>query len=326
MRFEHAPASPSDVLDVRPFGKSWIELKRDGTLARSPLDLSGLDLGGPIELHVARDLRHVAVVERFGRKGRAFRDGKVTMELDRGGYRNDLSVFPVAFLDQKGRSLLVHATDWNRLDVSAPSTGELLSGRETIPYQKGEPLDPRYLNYFYGALHISPDDRRIATDGWRWHPFGEVRSWSLDAWISNLWESENGPSVRSLTYREDWNQPLCWIDDGTIAVWGIGGYDEDEKSSGIWTFNSESLEKRLLLDPGFSPHRPWPPKTGRQGWMVFDGGLLFAIDPSTGTTVWTLAGERLHFEAGFAPRRYHPDRREFSSWEDGKIWASRLVP
>lgn len=48
------------------------------------------------------------------------RTGAVTARIDRGDHHSDVSYFPIGFFESAGRSLLVAATDWNRLDISTP--------------------------------------------------------------------------------------------------------------------------------------------------------------------------------------------------------------
>jgi hypothetical protein len=96
--------------------------------------------------------------------------GKPTMRLQRDGYHRDMTPFPVAFFIHHGKTLLVHSTAWNRLDISDPVTGELLTVRGPTSYQRGETRPARYLDYFPGHLLISPNQEWIADDGWVWHP------------------------------------------------------------------------------------------------------------------------------------------------------------
>lgn len=153
-------------------------------------------------LHVSPDGRFAAVVLDHGRHGEVFdlSTGTVTLTLDGGGYRPDTVRFSAAFAEHRGRTVLVHRTGWNRLDVSDPQTGQLLTVREFEAARTGSSRPPHDLDFFHGALTVSPDGRHVADDGWVWAPSGVVTAWSLSRWLDeNPYESEDGPSLLCLT-------------------------------------------------------------------------------------------------------------------------------
>ncbi len=145
-RHEDVPlAGPlsAPIADLRPISSSdrpeFLVLAEDGELFRvepgegirrllNVLD-SGLTLDPKRTLHVSPGGEVAAVVEARGRYGVVLdlETGRPTMRLDRGGYRPEHSEFPAAFFEIDGRLLLAHGTDWNRLDVSDPRTGEVLT-------------------------------------------------------------------------------------------------------------------------------------------------------------------------------------------------------
>ncbi|RYG21582.1 hypothetical protein EON82_18565, partial [bacterium] len=156
MRFEHEPGSWIEVVDARPARDGWAVLTRDGSLLGTRVDLEGLQ--GTLELHLSPDEQFAAVVERFGQFGRVFElsTGHKTMDLDRGDYHPETSVHPAAFFTLDGRTLLVHGTDWNRLDVSDPETGEVMTTREPTSCVDAGDVPEHYLDYFHAGLSVSP--------------------------------------------------------------------------------------------------------------------------------------------------------------------------
>jgi hypothetical protein len=332
VRFEHSsidwPYGPSTVQDVQPCAAGWAILLADGRVMVEGRELARTSVENPTALHLSPDGRYAAVVQRFGRYGEVvdLREGRRLLSLDRGDYYTDVSVFPVAFIEHRGRSLVIHGSDWNRLDVSDPATGELLTPRSPTGYRSGEERPAHYLDYFHGGLAVSPCGTWIADNGWIWHPSGEVRTWSLTDWLErNVWESEDGPSLRRPCYRTYlWDAPLCWLDDATLAVWGFGD-DEEEMTPGIRRFDVRAGEELPgVPGPEVAPFRVWPPGKERTGQLIFDR-WLFAISPQHGTEVWDLArGERLHHEPRFAPLRYDPRTQAFLSVEDGRWTVSSL--
>jgi hypothetical protein len=57
---------------------------------------------------------------------------------DGGNYYAETVPFSFAFAVVRGREVAIHRTAWNRLDVSDPSTGKLLTARNPTNYQRGE--------------------------------------------------------------------------------------------------------------------------------------------------------------------------------------------
>ncbi|WP_165069702.1 hypothetical protein [Paludisphaera rhizosphaerae] len=269
-----------------------------------------------LAVHVSPRGEWAAIVERRGQFGVVLDliDRRTTMRLDRGDYYPEQSDFPVAFFEHDGEPRLVHATDWNRLDVSDPRDGRLLTERAPTSYARGEPCPVHYLNYFHGRLTMSPDGRRIAEDGWVWHPAGVVAAWSLDRWLhENPWESEDGSSRRNLTHRVYfWGGPLCWIDDRTLAVWGFGNDDEN------------LIPAALLFDAETGDRIGWFP--GPIGEFAFDR-FLFSFTAEHGTSAWDVStGERVAHDPGFSPTVYHPGIGGFLTIRaDGEIDVHRLA-
>jgi len=275
-----------------------------------------VNLAEEISLHLSQDGDLVAVVNPFGQYGVVadLASGQITMRLERGNDHTKHCRFPISFINLDGRTLLVHAKAWNRLDVSDPRTGKLLTERGPTYYQTGEAQPPHYLDYFHAGLLASPNGEWIADNGWVWHPVGAVRTWSLRGWVEeNVWESEDGPSLRTLCRRDYfWGRPLCWLDDLTLAIWGYGE-DDDFIIPAVRVFDvATGKESRWFAGP--------------DGELAFDT-YLFAFSEEHGTTVWeTKTGERLHLEPGLKPECYHPGAKVFISLlPDGRFQVSRLM-
>ncbi|NTX51462.1 WD40 repeat domain-containing protein [Myxococcus sp. CA039A] len=306
----------------------WLAVNEQGELLRLDLEEGSLthtgvvgtgtlDLSAELVLHVSPCGRYVAVVNSRGAKGLVMElaSGKVTMPLDRGSYHEKRCEFPVAFFRDGTRTLLAHATAWNRLDVSDPATGELLTPRESTRRGKpGEPRTQHELDYFHCGLTVSPDGNWLVDDGWVWHPVGILTAFSLRRWVhENVWESEDGPSLKQL--REcsyHWDGPLCFVGPRTLAVWGFGG-DVDTL-----------LDAAMLFDVETGKLVRWFP--GPRGAFRCDGNLLLVSAKDTGTTVWDVeTGERLLQDSTVVPTAWHPAARRFLTvLPDGLLRESSL--
>jgi hypothetical protein len=318
------------ILDVRPVQavdqNLWVAVTGAGQLLRldlddrsaaaiRPLTGSNLNFADPVTLHLSGDGRMAAVVNTHGQSGVVvdLGSGKATMPLQRDDYHNEHCTFPAAFCEVDGRLLLIHATAWNRLDVSDPASGELLTDRPPPVYRQGEDRPAHYLDYFHCGLSVSPGQEYVVDNGWVWAPVGVLTSWSVRRWLrENVWESEDGPSKQTLCWRNyHWDAPLCWVGDVRLAVWGYGEDDE-------WL-----LPAVRIFDVATGREERWFP--GPRGSLAFDG-YLFSFDGADGTSVWDAdTGERLVRESSFCPLRYHPGAKTFLTvMPDGLLRVSKL--
>ncbi len=307
-------------LDRLP-GHDWVVLTANGALLRLDLLTTTVTtlaqvrmslLAERVTLRLSPDGRFAAVANTYGCHGSVFdlETGEDTMRLCRDAGENEVSAFPVDFFVHQGRSLLIHGAEWNRLDISDPATGNLLTGRElAAPNGQGTEL-PHYLDYFHCGLTVSPDGTWIADNGWVWHPVGMVTTWNLRRWIDeNVWESEDGPTRRDLCDQDDWDKPLCWLDGQTLVVWGYRGPDLPS----IRVFDVTSgREVRSFIGP--------------LGELVYDT-YLFSFASEPGVTVWDVkTGERLLRDDTFSPVGYHHGARRFVTVRpNGLFQVSRLL-
>ncbi len=334
LRFEHdlftlPELSSISILDIQPvlsMPNEWLVLSSDGTLHR--IDLihrsirsgpkipeGAVDLQENVMLRASRSSDLVAVANVFGPHGVVLdtETGQVTFSLNRGKYHEDISTFPLAFVELAGKDLLIHGSDWNRLDASDARTGKLLTERSPTAYEAEETRPPHYLDYFHCGLSVSPNQKFVADNGWCWAPCGIVATWSIPRWLQeNVWESEDGPTKKYLCQRAyKWDAPLCWIDDQHLAVWGYGEDDE-------WL-----IPAARIFDVTTGSQIRWFP--GPKGTLAFDEYLFSWA--SEGISVWDIvSGERLVIDNSLHPVGYHPGSKCFLSIEEnGALKLSRLA-
>lgn len=315
------------IVAAEPFGPNqWVVVTQAGLLFRlnasdsvaivlTKVELKHLNLLEGAVIRADPFGRFCAICERTGSRGAVYDTltDSWTMSLGRGDYCAEHRHPSIAFFRLDNRTLLVHATDWNRLDISDPSDGRLLTDRGPISCERSQPSPTHHLDYFHCRLHTSPSGMYVAEDGWVWHPAGVARFWSLKAWYDeNPWESENGASIRNLMWRNyAWDQPMCFADDQTLLVYGFG---EDID----WL-----VPAALVFDVPSGRLRHWFP--GPSGTFYFDR-YLFSACYEQGTSVWdSNTGERLLLDSGLRPIAYHPLDHEFLSvLADGGLTLSRL--
>jgi len=337
-----------ELLDIQPASENtssiWIGITADRKIAKIDLDTtivstiaevseSELTFSEHVSLTVSEDGKLAALVNTVGSDGVVFdlTSGRSTFLLNRGEYRTDVTPFSVAFFMHQGNQLLVHGTEWNRLDISDPYTGRLLTERRLLHYDDPKVRPEHYLDYFHGRLFVSPNQQWIADDGWVWAPVGMISSWSLKRWMEvNWWESEDGESKKMLCQRSYcWGLPVCWINDRTIAIWGYGDDDELLIPAVRLVDVVTGSELRWFAGPEIEPGdaTEWTAKLlGPSGNIVFDK-YLFSCSRKYGITVWDVEkGACLHTDESSKPIRYHRGTKEFISFlPDGSFKLSKLT-
>jgi hypothetical protein len=336
LRSTGIPIEAGKIIDASPInteGRSvWLFLADDGVITRFDADagewkrLAYASVASEPDhkpwcghllkrrLHAAPDGDFAAVVNDYGRYGQLIdlRTGRVSLTLDGGAYHAETVPFAFAFARVNGRVVAIHRTAWNRLDMSDPSSGALLTARSPTSYRRGEDRPVHYLDYFHGALYVSPSSIRIADDGWVWHPVGIPTTWNLEPWISgNLWESEDGPTRRVICARGYyWDYALAWLDDNRIAICGIGE-DEEEMIDGARIFDVSSSGSGGIR---WRADLPWPREltafAGPSGSFFSEGRALFSSDQD-GLSRWdTNDGSRTGRLKTFKPTYHHRGAHE----------------
>jgi hypothetical protein len=229
--------------------------------------------------------------------------------------------FSITFARHRGRDVVIHRTAWNRLDVSEAATGRLMTARGPTSYRAGEPRPDHYLDYFHGALHLSPDGTRVFDDGWCWQPFGFPVAWELAAWLDgNAWESEDGPTQIGFCALEYWDCAFTWLGSHRVAIEDIG---DDETPACTRVFD---LTRAVSPGPGRTRQAAEIAVLhGPEGRFFSDGSTLLSSGAG-GLSCWDpLTGTRTGFTPGFTPAYYHPAARELVEVSAGKLSRARLT-
>jgi hypothetical protein len=331
------PEEVGEISDIAPVNLEdrsvWLLLGRDGAIHRLDADSSKwtrLSSPAPIDepgrqpwkghtirphLHVSGTGEFAAVVNDYGRFGHVIdlRSREVTLRVDGGNYHPETVPFSFAFAEIGGHTHAIHRTEWNRLDVSDPASGVLITQRASTRFQGEEGPPEHYLDYFHGTILVSPDGRYVADDGWVWGPVGAPTVWSLSRWvIENAWESEDGPSKSNVCARHYyWDHGMAWLDASRLAIGGLGD-DPDETSDGARIF--DVTKRGSPTGDEWSADLVWSKEIitfpGPRGRFFGDGARLFSSD-ETGLSIWdaekgSLTGNMERFQ----PTHQHQGARE----------------
>ena len=173
-------------------------------------------------LHVSKQGLYVAIVVDFGQFGQVIElaTGDVALHMDTQNYHEDTVPFSLAFSTLEQDEIVIYRSDWNRLESYNLSQKCSTTTRHIAPYER-ENRPEHYLDYFHGALYVSPNDEYILDDGWVWQPYAVPHLWSLPTWLmQNPFESEDGASLQAVIFdEEDWDYPMCWLDNQRFALW-----------------------------------------------------------------------------------------------------------
>lgn len=145
---------------------------------------------------------------------------RTILEIDTQNYYEDTVPFSLAFTTFEHDDIVIYRSDWNRLESFNLSQNISTTARYIAPYERNHRPE-HYLDYFHGALYVSPNDEYILDDGWVWQPYAVPHLWSLPTWLmQNPFESEDGASLQAVIFdEEDWDYPMCWLDNQRFALW-----------------------------------------------------------------------------------------------------------
>jgi hypothetical protein len=345
------PKEFGKIVDIAPVNQEsrsiWLMLAEDGGLfrldahsaewtdigsTRVPLEAAGPPFAGHAltrHLYASHSGQFAAVVNDYGRYGQVIdlQSGKVTLRLDGGDYHPDTVPFSFTFAHWQGRVVVIHRTAWNRLDISDASSGLLLSERGPTSYQQGEERPAHYLDYFHGALYLSPKGTHILDDGWVWHPVGIPVIWNIDRWLSeNTWESEDGPTRRDVCARDYyWDHGIAWLDEETVVIGGIGDKDTEmiDGARILDVTSTGSAGRRRRFD--WSWAREVIAFAGPAGKFFAAGKWLYSA-AEDGLSRWDLeTGTRTGHIANFHPTHQHLGVGKLVQLADGNLvqWSTK---
>eukprot|EP00029_Vermamoeba_vermiformis_P012596 TRINITY_DN745_c0_g1_i1.p1 TRINITY_DN745_c0_g1~~TRINITY_DN745_c0_g1_i1.p1 ORF type:complete len:516 (+),score=79.86 TRINITY_DN745_c0_g1_i1:76-1623(+) len=210
---------------------------------------------------ISNDGKYVAVYTNKGTQGFVYNlhDRRTTFTFERGDYQVIHCAFPVAFFTYENKEYLIAGKTWNRIDLYDPETGESLKERD---------LTNKHLEYFWGSLYVSPDQKSLCSFGWVWHPVGICYKFSIDDWMKdNLYAMEKGTT---LAEGYDWDYPLCWLDNNTVAIWGDSTINSDHH--GLPVVRSYIVPTDELNDDNTKKHELYVPLDEHP--FVFDSYLI----------------------------------------------------
>ena len=87
---------------------------------------------------------------------------------------------------------MIHQTQWNRLDITDLTTGQILTERviriEKIGVDENNFTlfdKENYEDFFHGLIHVSPNSKKFLSNGWCWHPFGLIECYGVEQFLKS---------------------------------------------------------------------------------------------------------------------------------------------
>ena len=186
---------------------------------------------------------YICVTERYGVNASVINiSSGQALNLKRKDYHSDVSSYSIGFLEREGRVLLIHQTEWNRLDITDLETGELLTEREVVLREANEKgafkkwEKKNYIDYFHSLLHVSPDYKHFLSNGWIWQPFDNIVCFETERFLK-----EYEPSVKSIMYHRGyaWDRPCTFVGSDMFVI----AADTD------WIIVGEGVDETTLKEP-----------------------------------------------------------------------------
>jgi hypothetical protein len=172
---------------------------------------------------------YICISEKYGLNASVINveNGKI-QEFKREDYHADVSAYSIGFIEKNGKILLIHQSQWNRLDITDLETGALLTERKikidvspdkydekTGKIIKGKRSSENYLDYFHSTLHIAPDGKNFLSNGWVWSPVDNIRGFNVEEFFSKYELCSFGIEY---AHGYNWDRPCTFIDNDTFAV------------------------------------------------------------------------------------------------------------
>jgi hypothetical protein len=150
-------------------------------------------------------------VEDYGLAGIVIdRKDSRKLHLSREDYHSENCRFPIAFIEHEGELLLVHGTEWNRIDFTRLRDFTLLTPRE-VTKENG-------IDYFLSSLFVSPKHKQFASNGWVWQPMDRIQVYDVKDFFSQYDKASCALEWFENQTGYNWDRPACFIDEGILAV------------------------------------------------------------------------------------------------------------
>lgn len=189
----------------------------------------GFDLTAKSSIYTLDEI--VVIVNNYKKHGFVHYPNKYeTLRLRREDYHANISNYPIGlYKNSEGVPHLIYGVAWNHVQIMNLGTKQILTASKSLieinAEEKHLELYKKYnlentnawptpYDYFYGKLHISPDQKKFLSAGWDWGSSDCYKIYEINEFINSNRISD--------IYMGSWeheNRPTCWINEKTIATY-----------------------------------------------------------------------------------------------------------
>jgi hypothetical protein len=251
---------------------------------------------------------YLSITQKYGQNGVVLNleNPEFEKKLKRGDYCVEFCVFPIAFFQRENQIFLIHGTDWNRLDVTCLETDELKTERK-VDYE----TKSNYFDYFHSSLSISPDEKYFTSNGWIWHPFGQITLYSIEEFLNSYELSHKEIELTEKPFDSDWDRPLSWVDEKTLAIGftrSVEDYGETKYPNEILFFDvlENKITKRVEFN-GFSLT-----SEGEVGGELFFNSTekhFIGLNTQSGLLISNIDGKEIYKDSSLTSHKYSPKHK-----------------
>jgi WD40 repeat protein len=190
--------------------------------------------------------RYTVVYTRNGTKGIVLGCKGLIREINRSYYHSGSFDYPVTIAQYPdGKEVLIHCpSGYNILQAEDIETGEVIQNT----------FDPNRIDFFHSGLTMSPDQRRLISAGWIWHPFGRARLYAFqDGVFRSIVLPHEMPFLD--TYQEIAGAEFLDNDNVYIATSNEEPLNDEEdpvglarRSIALWSLQTNKLSSVISCD------------------------------------------------------------------------------
>jgi hypothetical protein len=262
---------------------------------------------------------YICIVENRGLHGVVLdlQDTDFYKILFREDYHTEHCSFSIGFFTKDEQVFLIHGTARNRLDITCLKDNTLQTNR-LIDYE----TNTNYVDYFHSLLAVSPDEKSFVSNGWVWSPCDAIMLFSVEFFLKT-YENSHVFVTFEQTTGYNWDRPLCWVDNQTLAV----AYNKGQDSVNEGIFVSEILLIDLIANKiidridfeGFA--RGKEDNSEVFGNLYFDPKHKFfiALNNQTGLLITDLKGREIYKNSLVTTHLYSPQYQFFYSYKEGEL-------
>lgn len=253
------------------------------------------------------------------------------LRLQRKDYHAAHSKFPIAlFKGEDGTPFMIYSNAWNRVDIVNIQTRQILTADKSLIEEGAEErhlnfyntheeankrLWPNELDYFFGEILVSPNNKTFVSAGWAWGSFELHMAFDMKDFLSN-----HRVNADTIFQGEHLGRKVCFKDSDTIAIPfhaeldDIDDYINNEYKD--WQIALYSISDQKAK--GIVPEEKWNlGKTNIE--YIADMNCFLIFDETIGVAAFDESGKTLLHEEELKPVCYSSKYNQLISFDKNNV-------